>query len=160
MLLTGCSPLFITAPPPKSERVAGVEPKCTTSNAAPAIDTVIAGLQAIRTIVAVAADDSDYSNLPISRPADIGLGSLLTVAFAAAAGYGFSTTSSCEEAKQDFRERPIPRENVYVIPISKPRARVRAPAPFGPECTFDAQCSNARVCENGHCVNYDPAMAP
>lgn len=155
LLLTGCSALFVTAPPRTTAR--DVEPECTTSAVAPVVDTIVGALQALRTGYALSASDADYADFPISRGADAALGAVLTVAFAASAAYGFSTTSSCSDAKREFRTRP-PAERAPSPPGTQPPS---APTPSKPrpfaECTFDGQCAATRVCEQGRCIEYQPS---
>src|SRR5439155_14954438 len=105
---SGCSLVFTTRAPDHPERIPPAMPiMCTTSRAAPVVDTIIAGLESVRTIFAVSAKDSVYQGATITRPADIGIGLGLTTLFAVSAIYGFSVTSGCDEAKQT-RARQIP----------------------------------------------------
>jgi len=94
--LPGCSFLFTTAPkhaePPPAEYVPN---ECTTSKAAPVVDTVIAGLEGIRTGYALTADPSAYDKAPISRGVDIAFGIGFLALFTASAIYGYSITSEC-----------------------------------------------------------------
>jgi hypothetical protein len=108
---SGCSFLFVTRPPPPAER--GRNFDCTSSNVAPVIDTLIAGWQVIRTVIALSAPESAYTNAPLSRGADIGVGIGLLGLFAASAGTGYNATSECREALADseppsYRPRPRP----------------------------------------------------
>src|SRR4051794_32369306 len=73
-LLPGCSFLFTTAPKSAESPTEFVSNKCTTSKAAPIVDTVVAGYQGFRTVYAMTADKSAYDNAPISREVDIALG--------------------------------------------------------------------------------------
>src|SRR6478672_11016977 len=72
--LPGCSFLFTTAPKHAEASTEFASNKCTTSKAAPIVDTVIAGLEGVRTGVALAADKSAYEGAPISREADVAVG--------------------------------------------------------------------------------------
>jgi len=94
-VLPGCSFLFTTAPKQADSPAEFVSKKCTTSKAAPIVDTVIAGLEGVRTGIAVAADKSVYENAPISRGADIGLGLGFLALFGASAIYGYYVTGEC-----------------------------------------------------------------
>jgi hypothetical protein len=99
--LPGCSFLFTTAP--KSEPTYGgaaseyQSSNCTTSKAAPIVDTVIAGLEGVRTGLALAADKGDYENAPISKEADIAFGLGFLALFGASAIYGFVVTDKCSK---------------------------------------------------------------
>src|SRR5262245_18743225 len=75
VLSTGCSLIFVSGPPDHPETLPPSAPiDCTSSKVTPVIDTVVTGLQVVRTAVAASAHDSDYSGQPISRQADIGFG--------------------------------------------------------------------------------------
>ncbi|HEX2673060.1 MAG TPA: hypothetical protein VHM25_19405 [Polyangiaceae bacterium] len=99
--LPGCSFLFTTAPksaPSHEGATSEYEPShCTTSQAAPIVDTVIAGLEGVRTGLALAADKSDYANSPISKEADIAFGLGFLALFSASAIYGFYVTGECSK---------------------------------------------------------------
>jgi hypothetical protein len=154
----GCSALFVNAPPDEVPK--GVEPPCTTSRAAPIVDTVIGGLQAVRTGAAALVDDSVYRDAPISREADIAIGTLLTVTFVASAVHGFGATSRCSELKSEARmrsEQPAPRPAVFVRPAAPTRGPPRTPPPAQTECGHDAQCGGTRICEQGRCKEFSPA---
>ena len=132
--LPGCSFLFVS-PPPSNAGYAGsvrsIEPvKCTTSKAAPVVDTVIAGLEGIRTGLALGAKDSAYQDAPISRGADIGLGVGLFALFAASAAYGYVVTGNCLDANggahsaapRHYREDPADADPDSPSPPAKPPA--------------------------------------
>lgn len=130
--LSGCSFLFVDGPPDHPERVSRQsELRCTTSKAAPIIDTVIAGYQVIRTGAAVAASDSTYDGAPISRGADIGLGLGFMALFGASAAYGYVVTGDCKDAKarQGTSEDTLPppaygprEQEVWSTPPDAPSA--------------------------------------
>jgi hypothetical protein len=167
VLLAGCSALFVTAPPATPSRSgsapsADVEPECTTSAAAPIVDVVVAGLQAVRTGLALGASDADYVDFPISRGADIGIGATLAGVFAVSAVYGFTTTASCSDAKRDYHARRASEPELPERSFTPSRSPLpaRAPAPAALECTYDAQCEGTRVCEQGRCVPYSYLPSP
>src|SRR5689334_10820618 len=84
MTSLGCSFLFTTKTPDHPEHIPPTMPlQCTTTRAAPIVDTVIAGLEAVRTVVALNAKESDYTGSTIDRSSDIGFGVGLTALFAA-----------------------------------------------------------------------------
>lgn len=98
--LPGCSFLFTTAPKgPASvpEQAQYAPQECTTSKAAPIVDTAIATFQAVRTGLALAADDSVYENAPISRGTDVAFGLGFLALFGASAIYGFYVTGECSK---------------------------------------------------------------
>lgn len=91
-LLPACSFIF-TNSAPDTPITASTTLTCTTSNAAPAIDTALAALQGVGTAVYA----SKYSGTEDASLV-IGAGVAWTAVFAVAAGYGFSVTNSCTEA--------------------------------------------------------------
>src|SRR4051794_31084669 len=97
--LPGCSFVFTTAPksaPTTAGATSESAPStCTTNQAAPVVDTVIAGLQGVRTGLAIAADSRDYAGSPIGKEADIAFGLAFLTLFTASAIYGFSVTDEC-----------------------------------------------------------------
>lgn len=86
--LGGCSFLFTTAPPEHVTPYTTLD--CTTGNAAPVIDSVIAALDGVGTVVEV---NRGYSGAYIAA----GVG--WTIFEAAAAFYGYSVTSDCRAAR-------------------------------------------------------------
>lgn len=106
--LPGCSFLFTTAPKRAESPTEFASNKCTTSKAAPIVDTVIAGLQGVRTVYAATTDKSTYTNAPISREADIAIGLGFFALYGASAIYGYYVTGQCT-ARRDravILERP------------------------------------------------------
>src|SRR5262245_59968727 len=94
---SGCSFLFTTKAPSDVELAQTPGPvQCTTSRAAPIVDTIIGGLEVVRTGVALNATDSDYINSPINRSADIAFGIGFASLFVASAIYGYSVTGHCD----------------------------------------------------------------
>ena len=109
-VLPGCSFLFTTAPKHADSPAEFVSNKCTTSKAAPIVDSVLAGLEGVRTGVALAADKSAYQNAPISRGADIGLGLGFLALFGASAIYGFYVTGECSSRHDRAVIVPPPKD--------------------------------------------------
>jgi hypothetical protein len=102
--------------------------ECTTSKMAPVFDTLFAGLELVRTGVALSADDYDYRDFPISRGADIAFGVGFTGLFAASAGYGYATTSKCQSVKEQQRQGAVPEgatEQAEVHPKPRPLQKPR-----------------------------------
>lgn len=149
LLLQGCSFLFVDAPSPRYADAPRAQPVvCTTSVAAPVVDTVVATFEVVRTGFALGADDADYHNYPISRGADIAIGLGLTALFAGAAAYGYVNTSKCSDLKEEVREAPPPG----MPPPRMPQ--------FHAMCSYDAQCKGDRICEGGRCVFPPSPRAP
>lgn len=103
---SGCSLMFVTGPPAHVERLPPRAPvECTTSKLAPAIDVGLVALESARVVYAITAPDSAYRNFPISRLADVAIGSALAVLALGSAAYGFDTASDCEDAQTLQRMR-------------------------------------------------------
>jgi len=111
-VLPGCSFLFTTAPKSAESPSEFASKKCTTSKAAPIVDTVIAGLQGVRTGIALAADKSAYDDSPISREADVAFGLGFLALFGASAIYGYYVTGQCSAShdRAVIVEHPKARE--------------------------------------------------
>ena len=61
LLNSGCSFLFVNTPPPVDETVGRPwAVSCTTSKAAPVVDTIVTGLEVARVALAANADESAY----------------------------------------------------------------------------------------------------
>src|SRR5262245_47336117 len=102
----GCSFLFTTTAPDHPERIPPERAiDCTTSNAAPVVDTLVAAYQVVRTFYALSADDAAYANAPISRGSDVALGLAFMGVFGGSALYGYTVTSECSDAKELRRRR-------------------------------------------------------
>jgi hypothetical protein len=99
-VLPGCSFLFTTAPKRAESPTEFASNKCTTSKAAPIVDTLIAGYQSVRSVYAMTADKSAYEDAPISREVDIAAGVGLFTLFTASAIYGYYVTGQCS-ARRD-----------------------------------------------------------
>jgi len=133
--LPGCSFLFTTAPktePTSAGSIYESAPNnCTTSKAAPVVDTVIAGLEGVRTGLALAADKSAYADAPISKEADIAFGLGFLALFGASAIYGFYVTSECSKLHHHgvvVERHPETDEHETGDP-NDPRPRTPAPPP-------------------------------
>lgn len=99
----GCSFIFVTPPSSSGSSRGAKGDSCTTSKAAPIIDTVIGGYQIFRTGSAFVASDEVYKDAPISRHVDITAGLALTTLFVTSAIYGYSKTSQCKASRQGYR---------------------------------------------------------
>jgi hypothetical protein len=127
--LPGCSFVFLEAAPPApaTPEEARRPVHCTTSVAAPVIDTVLAGFEVVRTGVALGAGEHAYDDYPVSRGADVGVGLALTALFTASAIYGFVGTHACDDARTAQRAAVAQEQEDYRRP---PRPAI-VPAPAG-----------------------------
>jgi hypothetical protein len=156
-----CSWLFVKSPPPQH-----VDLKyfgdCTSSKAAPVVDTVVAGLETLRTVYALSAENSAYDHLPISRGADIALGLGLTALFTASAVYGYGNTAECAHAQEELQERLTQEPRApSSFPLNPYAPGMRPPNPALPmRCAYDTQCKGDRICQDGVCVGPNPPTGP
>jgi hypothetical protein len=122
---SGCSLLFVKQPDSSAKVQPGAPKKCTTSRVLPVLDSILTGLEVVRTGVAIGADDSAYSspNQPLSRQADIGLGVALSALFLGSAIYGYSATARCERGSHEDAVR------AGSLATDPPHVQTREPAP-------------------------------
>jgi hypothetical protein len=110
---------------------------CTSSKVAPAIDAALAGLEGVRTGIALSEDDSSYQNSPISRNTDIGLGVGFAALFLASSIYGFYETGEChvtavpEHPPED--SDPVPQAAAPLDRHATPASPPAAPRRKSPE---------------------------
>lgn len=95
LVLPACSFVFVRGPRTGRETYGQV--RCTTSRAAPIIDTAIAGLQLVRVGYAASLTSDDYRGTTLSREADIGIGAGLLLLAGVSAAYGFGTVAECRD---------------------------------------------------------------
>jgi hypothetical protein len=109
----GCSVVLVQGPTrvSRDDYVAG---QCTTNQAAPVVDMLITGVQAVRTVIAVNETDEDYRDALITRDFD--------AAFAGSAIYGFVTTSHCRELRGGVAV-PMPTPGPRRPPLRSPSER-------------------------------------
>jgi hypothetical protein len=117
----GCSVVLVQGPTrvSRDDYVAG---QCTTNQAAPVVDMLITGVQAVRTVIAVNETDEDYRDALITRDFDVAIGAMLTAAFAGSAIYGFVTTSHCRELRGGVAV-PMPTPGPRRPPLRSPSER-------------------------------------
>ena len=133
--LGGCSLLFVDGPPKTYQPSWQVQ--CTTSNALPVVDVLLASFQAYRTGSALSRSDADYQGAAISRSADITAGLTLFTLAAVSAGVGFSRVSDCKEAiggkelqeRDERRRRLNAARNAAIDPNAHPSLVSPGPPP-------------------------------
>src|SRR5687768_11374098 len=127
---SACSLIFVK--PPESSGAVGRGSgltECTSSKVAPVLDSVFAGVQAVRTVLAITADDRVYDDpQPLSREADVGIGFGLTALFLGSAAYGYATTSKCATAEQKQLESDDRHEWTTPVPARTIPAPTAGPA--------------------------------
>jgi len=167
MFLSGCSWAFMTKPP---EVVAAPNYPldCTTSRAAPVLDTICVGYFIANGIYLAAVPDcasagfgercASSSTKTGGMLLSAGLG--LLCGFSAASGYGFA--ARCEQ-KKDLNALCISGDQQAcrtLRPGWAPSGAVNAvPAPpdVARGCSKDTDCKGDRICVSGACVSPPPA---
>ena len=139
---------------------------CTTSVAAPVLDTLCASYFVINGI-ALASGSGNFTS--DSRAGGVALSAGLALFCAVSAGNGYSSAKRCEQVKNlnalcitgDLpsctRLRPDwrPPENARWSPAE------RAAGPAADGCSMDKDCKGDRICERGACVDpRRPVPAP
>ncbi|MEJ7602190.1 MAG: hypothetical protein WKG01_30110 [Kofleriaceae bacterium] len=98
-LLSGCSFVFVSKPPPNHAQLPYFE--CTSSRVVPILDIVWTSLQTLNLLAAASLDDEEFEDdYGVDRK--LAMGAYATLAIAGAAGiyYGWTSTSQCREAKR------------------------------------------------------------
>ena len=153
--LAGCSFIFVDGP--SSSRPPMVYPSCDEERTMPAIDIVIAGLYGVGALVGATADTTDDYDTTNDERAETVTGMLIGAAlFGASAWYGFSKTSSCRAARDQYRQQfgdprmqPLPQQMPYAYPSGE-----------GQQCHPQAGCAPGLVCASGLCVRFQQPPPP
>ncbi len=178
---SGCSYLFMERAP---EVVAAPEypVHCTSSRAAPIIDTIYAasaGLEGVLFAVMPTCGSTPDEGCVDSgtKAALVALSAVEAAVVAVAAKQGFDSAKRCERVK-DLNARCITgREDACRAlnsswtpsrrapatewqPAGPGAPPVDAPVPGVPGCTKDVDCKGTRVCERGVCVEPGARPAP
>lgn len=122
-LTSACSWIFVQ--PPREDRGRGEYDDCTTSRAAPVIDTLFT-LADVGSSIYVGTQ-SNATNKGAAIALDLGLATL----WALSAGYGYSNTSACEEAIERSERSYYPPPHLRARPqfyLQPPPVYVPPPA--------------------------------
>jgi hypothetical protein len=131
-LLSGCSFVFVSGPPPQHEQLPYFS--CTESRVAPVLDTIFAVLQGANLILAASVDDEQWAenyngDPPISRTSSIPLYAVATLLGVGGAYYGYTRTAACRDAKAQAMGRS---NRNFGQPQTWPPPGPYAPGPQGP----------------------------
>jgi hypothetical protein len=163
---TGCSLLFVNErPSPRPGSLAPAAAKCTSSQVAPVLDTIFAGLEAARTVYAASADDSVYENpnQPLSRGTDVALGLGFTALFLGSSLYGYVATRNCrkyEKDSDDTSEHEWESEPAGVKRGSQQPARVAPPAKLDAPSSAEAEAEAEAAPSPAAATTAPDATAP
>ncbi len=130
MFLGGCSFVFVSGPPANYRQLPAYE--CTSSRAAPALDTVWAALQTSNLLYASLVSDSTWSsfyngNPPLARKTAIPFYAVLAALGIGGMYYGFTKTGECRRARWETMQRGMQAPPPATWP--PPAAPTPAPAP-------------------------------
>jgi hypothetical protein len=143
-VLPGCSWIFVEGPPVGHERLRYFD--CSTSRAAPIVDTVFGGLYGLAAVETAVGNGSDSASVTVPI---VLVEAAAAVVFGVSAVYGYGTTSKCDDAKERWARR------VMAAPPPAPRM------PSGPRpCGSDVDCAGDRICERGACVLPPETVGP
>lgn len=96
--------MFVSGPPPNHAQLPYFE--CTSSRTVPILDAVWTGLQTANLLVAVGTDSAEFEdNYGIARSPAMGLYAGFAALGLAGLIYGWTRTSTCRQAKQDWATR-------------------------------------------------------
>ena len=98
---SGCSYLFVTAPPENHERLNYFD--CTQGNGLPVVDTVLGGIYALATVGELSGRGASQSTSQTFET--VGAPLVLAGLFAASAVSGFGKTSDCRMARTKLMVR-------------------------------------------------------
>jgi heme/copper-type cytochrome/quinol oxidase subunit 3 len=111
---TGCSFLFVK--PTK-------EPKpreCTSSRAAPIVDTLVGTYELVGAGVAAQSRDEDYEGEELrTRQSDMLFGATLGALFVSSAIYGYVHTADCSKAKSEKRRKRSRKRDTAVMTLGR-----------------------------------------
>ncbi len=124
MLQSGCSFMFVEGPPAKHAERASFE--CSTSNAAPMVDTISAAVNGLG--VALAANEDRMLN----REQDMKVNLTWLAVSGISAIYGFRKVSQCKDAKRLRNERYESERNPAPVSASAASGEAPAPGPVAP----------------------------
>ena len=176
-LMSGCSWAFMTKPP-ETVATPAYPIDCTTSRAAPVLDTICVGYFIANGIYLASVEDcssAGFGQSCVSSSTKAGglllsAGLGLLCGFSAASGYGYA--ARCEE-KKDLNALCITGDQESCRRLRPgwvpPAAGGSPPGPVSPPgrappvvngCTKDTDCKGDRICLSGACVFPSDAVPP
>ncbi|MBV9947292.1 MAG: hypothetical protein JOZ69_10625 [Myxococcales bacterium] len=123
---SGCSFLFVKPPRPPDS---GTYSRCTSSNWAPVLDSLVTTVQAVRITLDLVEPDSAFQNAVLNRGSDLAIGVALGTVFVSSAAYGFVEVTRCREGP---KREPSPAADESEPEASGPRTPGTASAPPPP----------------------------
>jgi hypothetical protein len=152
---SGCSWAFMTRPP--TAVVAPNHPvECTTSVAAPVLDSICAGYFVAN---AIALGAGNYDSSTQSGGIALSLGLVALCGLSAISGYGHS--SRCEKVKDAnalCMSGSLSACHELRADWSPPPGATYTPASMG--CSRDIDCKGDRICDRGACVAPQTPVQP
>jgi hypothetical protein len=141
--LCGCSWIFVERTPANHQQLVAFD--CTTSVAAPVLDTVWGGLNLVGALSAAGANEHNWSG-PADPATTVIVGVGWAIVSGVSAAYGFAHTKACREAKDDLYARLSRQQPPGYATNAGPIESV------GPGCQNDVDCKGERICERHQCV--------
>lgn len=171
-LFSGCSWAFMTKPP-EPVMTPSYPVECTSSRAAPVLDTICAGYFVANGIYWAAQTSCDSASFgetcaeSSTKTSGLLLSAGLAALCALSAGSGYGTATKCEAVKTQNAmcitgdEAACKRLNsTWTPPLKFPAASTGETAPAVPGCSKDTDCKGSRICQQGVCVEAAEKPAP
>ena len=152
--MNGCSLLFMDRVPDNHLRLQSFD--CTSSYAAPVLDTVWGAANLLGGVVAASANDATWSSsTPRSTTMAVGFGWAALMTVSAIAGY--SKASDCGAARTAMYARQEASRSVNVAASVAPPPLTVVPTAALPAaligCLKDTDCKGDRICSKQECVS-------
>lgn len=171
-LASGCSWAFMTKPP-EPVMTPNYPVECTSSRAAPVLDTICAGYFVANGIYWAAQTSCDSAAFgetcaeSSTKTTGILLSAGLAALCAVSAGSGYGTATRCEAVKTQNamcitgdEAACVKLNSSWKPPLKVPAAAAGEAAPASGGCSKDTDCKGSRVCDRGACVEPAAPAAP
>jgi hypothetical protein len=168
---SGCSLAFMSkAQDPVATPAYPVD--CTSSRAAPVLDTICAGYFVANGIYWAAQTSCDQASFGEScvsssnKTTGVLLSAGLAVLCGVSAGIGYGTATRCQDVKTlnamciTGNEESCKKLNPAWVPSMRVPAAPAPPAGAGTGCSRDTDCKGDRICVQGSCVEPPPKAPP
>ena len=125
LAVSGCSFLYVEGPPSNYQHMTDVH--CTSNDVFPRLDVLFAGLNALD--VSLVGSHQFHIDDSSTESIFLGVSAALIAVHIASAIYGFTKTSSCEEAMANLAARSPHRFENFLPPQQTPTTPAPPPVP-------------------------------
>jgi hypothetical protein len=171
-LASGCSWAFMTKPP-EPVLTPNYPVECTSSRAAPVLDTICSGYFVVNAVVLAgmkSCDEAAFGESCVESGTKTGgmiLSAGLATLCAISAGSGYGMATKCGEVKTQNAmcitgdEAACKKLNsTWTPPMKLPAGAAAAPGEPATGCSKDTDCKGNRVCDRGTCVEPAAKAGP